>query len=145
MSSQIILTIEEGHEQKEQMVFQQQTSCVVGRSPDCEIRVPNDLVHQDISRRHCLLRIEPPLVHVQDLGSRNGTFVNDQLIGRRSFDTGSCQVESSSSPAWPLRDGDTVQVGAMTLRVRIADSSFEKTQRHSSARDERTNPASRAR
>jgi pSer/pThr/pTyr-binding forkhead associated (FHA) protein len=126
MSTKVILTIEEGSQQKEQLVFQEQSSCVVGRSTDCQIRVPNDWVHQDVSRRHCLLRIEPPSVHVQDLGSRNGTFVNDQLIGRRSMDTEPRETESVQSQAWPLHDGDTVQVGGMKLRVRIAGSSSRK-------------------
>jgi pSer/pThr/pTyr-binding forkhead associated (FHA) protein len=127
MSTKVILTIEEGSQRKEKLVFQERSSCVVGRSTDCEIRVPNDWIHQDVSRRHCLLRIEPPFVHVQDLGSRNGTFVNDQLIGRRSLDTGLRETESVQSSEWPLHDGDTVQVGGMKLRVRIADPGSRKS------------------
>src|SRR5262245_61005439 len=129
MSTKVILTIEEGSQQKEKLEFQERSSCVVGRSTDCEIRVPNDWVHQDVSRRHCLLQIEPPFVHVQDLGSRNRTFVNDQLIGRRSLHTEPRETESVQSPAWPLQDGDTVQIGGMKLRVRIADSSSRNSKR----------------
>ncbi|EHR62319.1 protein kinase domain-containing protein [Saccharomonospora cyanea] len=50
--------------------------CLVGRGEDCDIRVP----HRRVSRRHCLLETDPPMVWVRDLGSRNGTFVGGRRV-----------------------------------------------------------------
>ena len=49
-------------------------SCVVGRSPEVAIHIP----HESISRQHCEVII-PPSGHtlIRDLGSTNGTRVND--------------------------------------------------------------------
>src|SRR5436190_7052618 len=48
----------------------------IGRGEDCEIRIPD----HSVSRKHA--RVEPALdgVSVTDLGSTNGTFVNDRMI-----------------------------------------------------------------
>src|ERR1700676_829011 len=48
----------------------------VGRSPDSGLR----LVEGSPSRKHALLSISADSVWVQDLGSTNGTFVNDKRI-----------------------------------------------------------------
>jgi serine/threonine protein kinase len=51
---------------------------VVGRSSECTLV----LRASDISKRHCLILIEPEEVTVEDLDSANGTFVNGQRIKR---------------------------------------------------------------
>ncbi len=47
----------------------------LGRGPECNIRFNSDWV----SRQHCLLRVGEEAV-LRDLGSRNGTLVNGQLV-----------------------------------------------------------------
>ncbi|MFU8773054.1 MAG: FHA domain-containing protein, partial [Anaerolineales bacterium] len=49
---------------------------LIGRTPD------NDLVisHPTISRRHVRLLIEPDQVFIEDLGSTNGTYFDDQQL-----------------------------------------------------------------
>jgi pSer/pThr/pTyr-binding forkhead associated (FHA) protein len=49
---------------------------VIGRDPDCHIRLDNP----QVSRRHARLLIEADRVVVSDLGSRNGTFVAGRRI-----------------------------------------------------------------
>lgn len=49
----------------------------IGRSPSCEIVLEHD---QLTSRRHALLRFDGTRYTVVDLGSSNGTFVNDSEI-----------------------------------------------------------------
>lgn len=49
---------------------------VIGRQPDCDIPVPAE----EISRHHARLKITPEGVHVEDLGSANGSFINNQRI-----------------------------------------------------------------
>src|ERR1051326_6003906 len=60
-----------------------------GRGPECDVRPNSDLV----SRQHCLLHITEDSVSIRDLGSMNGTLVNDQLV----------------TDARPLAHGDRVQ------------------------------------
>jgi transcriptional regulator with GAF, ATPase, and Fis domain len=57
---------------------------LVGRAEEC------DLVLQDaaVSRRHCELLPAPAGVELADLGSHNGTFVDDQPVGRRLLEHG---------------------------------------------------------
>ena len=70
---------------------------LVGRAPECHIRPNSELV----SPRHCLLRIHGHHVHVQDLGSANGTFVNGNLLqGERE-----------------VVDGDVLQLGPVVLQI----------------------------
>jgi two-component system cell cycle response regulator len=69
----------------------------VGRNPDNNI----PLEYQGISRRHFQVDVtESGSVNVTDLGSSNGTFVNDQKI---------------AAPT-DLNKGDTVKVGAISLK-----------------------------
>jgi pSer/pThr/pTyr-binding forkhead associated (FHA) protein len=53
---------------------------VLGRAPDCQLRLPCDAT---VSRRHCLIELEGGAAWVQDLGSLNGTHLNGEPIGRR--------------------------------------------------------------
>jgi DNA-binding NtrC family response regulator len=68
----------------------------IGRSPSCEIPLPED---GKLSRRHARLRVKDGQVLLCDLGSRNGTAVNGDLIASEVV----------------LRPGDRVQVGETTL------------------------------
>jgi DNA-binding winged helix-turn-helix (wHTH) protein len=71
---------------------------VLGRDPDAEVF----LNHPGISRRHALIRIAGGQATIEDLGSKNGTFVEDQRVdGVRS-----------------LHDGDIVRVGSVQLTLR---------------------------
>lgn len=68
----------------------------IGRSPSCDIRLEGD---QLISRRHALLRYDGERYTVVDLGSSNGTYVNDVEI----------------TEAHPLADGDRILLGEHEL------------------------------
>lgn len=48
----------------------------LGRSSDCDISISSD----EISRHHARLQLSPSGVTVEDLGSANGTFVNNQRV-----------------------------------------------------------------
>jgi DNA-binding CsgD family transcriptional regulator len=54
---------------------------VMGRGPLADLRIDDD----SVSRRHALFRIDAASVPtVQDLGSSNGTFVNEQRVAGRT-------------------------------------------------------------
>jgi predicted component of type VI protein secretion system len=97
-------------------MFREHTFCTMGRSQDCMLRLPGDGDGRMVSRRHCQLEIDPPRIEVRDLNSLNGTFVNGNMIGRRRQDP--C-AECSSSSAYPLHSGDSLQVGTNVFRVDI--------------------------
>jgi DNA-binding winged helix-turn-helix (wHTH) protein len=51
---------------------------IVGRAQDCRVII----MAKTISRRHALITIHDGLLSIADLDSKNGTFVDGQLIGR---------------------------------------------------------------
>ena len=53
---------------------------VIGRNPDCHLRVDADLV----SRQHAKLIVNYDHALIEDLGSSNGTFVNDAPVTERT-------------------------------------------------------------
>ena len=62
------------------------TSIIVGRSPDCEIDLPDVPL---MSRVHARIAWDDDGVWVEDQGSTNGTFVNQKKVeGRRYLDNG---------------------------------------------------------
>ncbi|MGD9691630.1 MAG: FHA domain-containing protein [Phycisphaerales bacterium] len=70
----------------------------IGRKPDCNLRIPSAAV----SRKHCELTIDGDALKVRDLGSSNGTFLND------------VRVQAAS-----LAAGDRLTVGNITFTVQI--------------------------
>ena len=69
----------------------------IGRASECTLRAGSEA----ISRRHCLIARTDEGWSVQDLGSRNGTFVNDQRIEEET----------------PLCEGDELRVGPLKFRA----------------------------
>ena len=90
----IVRPLQGGGEAREYALTGQPVS--IGRSPSCEIILDQD---QLTSRRHALLRYDGARYTVVDLGSSNGTFVNNAEI----------------RDATPLTDGDRIIVGEHEL------------------------------
>ncbi|KFA88352.1 sigma-54-dependent Fis family transcriptional regulator [Archangium violaceum] len=78
--------------------FEIQAEATIGRSPSCEIPLPED---DHVSRRHARFFVQEGQLHLADLGSRNGTSVNGERV----------------SGEVPLHPGDRVQVGKTTALV----------------------------
>ncbi len=57
---------------------------VLGRKKECDIRVPVP----SVSREHCEVRVENGKVMVRDLGSSNGTYVNQQRVQEAELTAG---------------------------------------------------------
>jgi pSer/pThr/pTyr-binding forkhead associated (FHA) protein len=68
---------------------------LIGRTPECQLSLDDPLV----SRRHAILEIQADGVFVQDLGSRNGVFVNGERAEVRTR----------------LNEGDTIRIGTQDL------------------------------
>jgi len=69
----------------------------IGRSPAAEISLPDVL---SVSRNHARLQYVDDAVWIEDLGSTNGTYVNDRAIKSRTM----------------LRSGNRFQVGAVHFK-----------------------------
>jgi eukaryotic-like serine/threonine-protein kinase len=118
MPAKIVLTITQGQLSGTQYVYEDREVCTIGRHRDCNVRLPSDAAHAQVSRYHCLLDINPPSIRVRDLGSGNGTYVNGQRIGsqQKSADQGADGLERD------LVDGDLLQIGYTAFEVKIEDT-----------------------
>jgi predicted component of type VI protein secretion system len=117
MPARVRLTIVAGDHVGRQFVFSSPTIGAIGRSRDCLVQLPNHLTDLHVSRRHCLVAIDPPVVRVRDLGSRNGTFLNGVIIGRRTAAQKSRHLAGRVFPYVPAHDGDEIRIGDTVLRV----------------------------
>lgn len=76
---------------------------VVGRDTGCDVSLPIDTV----SRRHCRVRVRGEAISVMDLGSTNGTAINDIALA--------ANLETA------LRTGDRLRVGSAILKFLHGD------------------------
>ncbi|QQE11779.1 FHA domain-containing protein [Planctomycetota bacterium] len=49
---------------------------VIGRKNTCDLRIPLS----SVSRQHCEITIDGDQIHLRDLGSSNGTYLNDNRV-----------------------------------------------------------------
>jgi serine/threonine-protein kinase len=119
MSAAITLTMTNGPLTGKCFVFREPTFCTIGRSSDCEVRVPDVPGYQDISRYHCLLDIVPPEIRVSDFGSLNGTFVNGVNIGKRNKRRPPGLFHLLDAPELRLKNGDQIRVGHLVFQVAV--------------------------
>lgn len=92
------LVVEDGSPELRGQVFVVTSGAVIGRSPSAHVVLPDEFT----SAQHARLVVRGSRFWIEDLGSRNGTFLN----GRRL-----------EAPA-PLEDGDRLRIGRVTLRFR---------------------------
>lgn len=70
---------------------------VIGRDAACQIR----LATEEVSRHHCRLKCSGDEILVADLGSRNGTIINDVAITGEAL----------------MQPGDTLRVGPVAFQL----------------------------
>ena len=119
MPARATLKVTQGRLEQPEYVFDERTSCIIGRSRDCRPRIPNEEPHLTISRAHCLLDINPPDVRVRDFGSLNGTYVNGIKIGQREKGMTAEEAAGLEFPEHDLKDGDEIRIGKVAFRVSI--------------------------
>lgn len=91
------LVIQTGKLAGKKLVLPPDKELVVGRGEECQVRLPSSLV----SRRHCRLVHTTDGILVEDLGSQNGTLINDVPIAQPTI----------------LKPGDLLRIGAMIFAV----------------------------
>jgi predicted component of type VI protein secretion system len=85
-----------------QEIAVQGSEFLVGRAPECKLRPNSDMV----SRRHCMIAVVEGRVTIRDLGSRNGTIVNNKKIAGEH----------------ELRTGDKLKIGPLEFEVHLSTS-----------------------
>jgi len=86
---------------KQEHVLPPQTA-TIGRAVECDVVITSSRV----SREHARLHLEGRRWYLEDLGSTNGTFLNDERILR----------------SMELRDGDHITVGELTFTFHDPDT-----------------------
>ncbi len=74
---------------------------LIGRSESCQLRPKSE----SVSRKHCIIVLKDNRVLIQDLKSRNGTYVNDKRL--------------PTDKAKVLSGGDKLRVGKLNFEVVI--------------------------
>lgn len=77
----------------------------LGRSRRCDVAI-ND---PSVSRKHVFLTFHEDRIHLQDLGSSNGTFVNDERVTNDA----------------ELFDGDSLRLGDAEVAIEIRQGTFD--------------------
>jgi serine/threonine-protein kinase len=121
---QVVLTVLNGDLRGRAYVFNQPMRCVIGRSRDCEISLAKTKDFAGVSRHHCVMEINPPHVSICDLGSLNGTFVNNEQVGGRTSERLPDQTSDYGHECLELRNDDVLRVGDISFRVSIIEPSF---------------------
>ena len=101
----VVLRVTSGPLMGREYLFDRHDTFVVGRSSQVHFSVPGDGF---LSRNHFLIEFNPPACYLRDLGSSNGTKVNDLRVSTTR-----------------LRDGDVIAAGQSTFVVRVEDTRGE--------------------
>lgn len=88
---------------------------IVGRNPTCHCCLLED---SRVSRHHFILEIAPNGCALRDLGSLNGTLVNDIKYGGRNANEKS-EEAAKRCKSVSIESGDCIQAGETKLRVLI--------------------------
>ncbi|MCC9606115.1 serine/threonine-protein kinase [Blastopirellula sp. JC732] len=96
-----------------------------GRNPNnCHAFIEDDPY---ISRHHFILEINPPFSRLQDLGSRNGTFVNETKYGGRKDVLDTSELGKATGPSVDLSSGDTIKAGKTTFLLTVEHEELGST------------------
>src|SRR5271156_3428075 len=95
----VTLVVLEGPLKGRSFVFDRHDTFIVGRSRFVHCPMPEDMA---LSRDHFMIEINPPQCEIRDLGSTNGTFVNNNRVDRVR-----------------LVSGDVIAAGQSVFRVQV--------------------------
>jgi eukaryotic-like serine/threonine-protein kinase len=118
----VTFTIIDGTRKGKSYSFNSRNVCWVGRHDDCTIHFAKHPNHEQISRFHCLIDIDPPRVTVRDFNSRHGTHVDGTLIGKRPRKQAAPQgIHTDIKPVEKnLYSGSIIGIGNIQIQVNIS-------------------------
>jgi predicted component of type VI protein secretion system len=91
------LIVQSGKHQGKKLKLPADAEVLIGRDEKCQIR----LASSDVSRHHCAIRQTPEGLIARDLGSRNGTYLNEVLMEDEVL----------------LQPGDRLRIGPIVFQV----------------------------
>jgi len=118
MPAEVILQVVRGTHIGTKYEFRDRTTCVLGRHESCGIQIQEEENPRWVSRHHCMLDINPPDVRIRDFGSKHGTYVNEELIGRRRTIEREDDAEQDQRVV-TLHDGDQIRIRNTVFAVTI--------------------------
>lgn len=98
------LIVQSGKHQGKKLKLPEDAEIVIGRDEKCQIR----LASSDVSRHHCAIRQTPEGLLARDLGSRNGSYLNEVLMEEEML----------------LQPGDRLRIGPIVFQVPGAKTDF---------------------
>jgi len=128
-----VLNVVLGPAKRQRYVLRQNEAFEIGRAAEADICISEDM---KISRRHVLIGFKGDSFQVSDLGSSNGTFVNDERINRSRIVTGDIirigntqmQVTLLTDDSNPYaEDGIQISSGDSSSANRVAGPRVEPT------------------
>lgn len=119
MPAKIILDVTDGPLKGQRFSFEEHDTFLFGRAEDCHARLPGE--DPSASRNHFLLEVNPPQARIRDLGSLNGTYINEVKFGGRAAHEGPESSAGRASPEVDIKHGDRIRVGSTVFAVRIEE------------------------
>ena len=117
MPGKLTLEVTAGPIKGQTFTFEDHDTFIFGREEDCHARLSaNDTT---ASRHHFLLEVNPPDARLQDIGSRNGTYINGKKYAGRPAHMTPEEARNLDHPVIDLKDGDEIKVGETTFSVRV--------------------------
>lgn len=116
----VILDVMQGPRKGRSFVFDRHDTFIVGRSRFVHCPMPEDSA---LSRDHFLIEINPPRCEVRDLGSTNGTFVNERKVERARLGSGD-RIAAGQSVFLVRVEGDEPSAGELTPIPGLATDSM---------------------
>jgi signal transduction histidine kinase/pSer/pThr/pTyr-binding forkhead associated (FHA) protein len=120
------LKVLEGSMKGEEFLFDEEGLCLIGRGENCSISIPREK-DIGISRRHCLLIIDPPAIRIRDLYSTNGTYVNNHRLIPSPIGEDPKKEDENDRV---LVDGDKISISNIVMEVQMrnrVDSPLDTT------------------
>lgn len=117
MPANVTLKITSGPLTGQRFDFDEPDFLVIGKEADCRVQLPAQDAHA--SRHHFVLEVRPPRVSVRDLGSLNGTYVNDEKIGSRDPAETPEQGQTHTYPNVELADHDQIRASQTGFAVSV--------------------------
>lgn len=114
MPGRVKLEVVEGPMKGKEFVFEEHDAFLFGRMQDCHACFPND---QQVSRHHFIMEVNPPDARIRDLGSLNGTYVDDVKHGSRKPGESPEEGARRRHPEVDLKSGSSIRVGQTLLTV----------------------------
>ncbi len=117
MTSKVIIDVSNLKGKKQVFSYEDHDTFMVGRMDDCHVCIEDDSF---LSRHHFILEVNPPNARLQDLGSLNGTYVNNKKVGGRDANETPEEALARHSFPWvDLKNGDVITTGDTRFNVII--------------------------